>query len=73
MGATRGVRPSRKRARGVDVTAADILAHAQAHGIRVVAGALDGTPQALVELVQALMGAFAPQPDETGYFARDEA
>ena len=55
------------------MTAADILAHAQAHGIRVVAGALDGTPQALVELIQALTGASAPQPDETVYFARDEA
>ena len=55
------------------MTAADILAHAQAHGIRVVAGAPDGTPQALVALVQALMGASAPKPDETGYFARDEA
>ena len=55
------------------MTAADILGHAQAHVFRIVAGALDGTPQALVALIQALMGASAPQPDETGYFARDEA
>jgi hypothetical protein len=60
-------------ARGGDDAVTPILYPYQRRGIRVVAGALDGTPQALVELIQALTGASAPKPDETGYFARDEA
>ena len=55
------------------MTVADILQHAEAHGIRIVAGALDGTPEALVSFAQSLIGARPPVPDETGYFARDEA
>ena len=58
---------------GEDVKVADILQHAEAHGIRIVAGALDGTPEALISFAQSLIGARPPAPDETGYFVRDEA
>ena len=51
----------------------DILQRAESHGIRIVAGALDGTPEALISFAQPLIGARPPMPDETGYFARDEA
>lgn len=33
----------------------EILSIAESHGIRVVAGSLDGTPDALVSLVQAVI------------------
>ncbi|MBS0368159.1 MAG: hypothetical protein JSS57_03045 [Proteobacteria bacterium] len=33
----------------------EILSVAESHGVRVVAGSLDGTPDALVSLVQAVI------------------
>lgn len=55
------------------MTVTDILHHAESYGIRIVAGALDGTPEALISFAQSLIGARPPVPDETGYFTRDEA